>query len=80
MKTVWVCVGEDGRGDSGRGVGVLWCVGLGGCPAQGLYYDVEGFPMLTVFWNKGVPAGEGLWGSGTPLRREKRGGKGVNAS
>ena len=43
---------------------------MGGCHAHGISYEVRGFPMLVVFWNKGVQAGLGGWGSGTPLMRE----------
>ena len=45
------CRWEGGPGKSvcvGRGGGVLRSVGR-------MSYDVEGFPMVVVFWNKGAP-------------------------
>ena len=45
-------------------------VGIGGCLISGISYEVDGFPIMVVFCNKGRQQGVGVWGSGTPRRRE----------
>ena len=71
FEDVWLGVGADGwiggaTRERGGGRACLREIRMGGCLSQGLSCEVEGFPMVVVLWNKGVPAGERVCGVGHP--------------